>query len=41
MLDADQEVKPDLLRYHMKIRYWFQEYVPVNATKVCTACLCS
>jgi len=28
MLDADQEVRPELLRYHMKIRFWFQEYVP-------------
>eukprot|EP00441_Pelagodinium_beii_P019960 CAMPEP_0197660388 /NCGR_PEP_ID=MMETSP1338-20131121/50813_1 /TAXON_ID=43686 ORGANISM="Pelagodinium beii, Strain RCC1491" /NCGR_SAMPLE_ID=MMETSP1338 /ASSEMBLY_ACC=CAM_ASM_000754 /LENGTH=908 /DNA_ID=CAMNT_0043237725 /DNA_START=30 /DNA_END=2756 /DNA_ORIENTATION=- len=26
MLDADQEIRPELLRYHMKIRFWFQEY---------------
>lgn len=29
MLDADQPVRPELLRYHMKFRFWFQEY---NAT---------
>jgi len=28
MLDADQEVRPELLQYHMKWRFWFQEYVP-------------
>lgn len=32
MLDADQEVRPELLRYHMKWRFWFQEYVPKNAS---------
>lgn len=33
MLDADQEIRPELLRYHMKWRFWFQEYVPnVNGT---------
>eukprot|EP00939_MAST-03C_sp_MAST-3C-sp1_P001438 g1438.t1 len=32
LLDADQEVRPELLRYHMKFRFWFQEYVPANAT---------
>mmetsp|Transcript_78311 Transcript_78311/g.151216 ORF Transcript_78311/g.151216 Transcript_78311/m.151216 type:complete len:904 (+) Transcript_78311:70-2781(+) len=26
MLDADQPVRPELLRYHMKFRFWFQEY---------------
>ena len=26
MLDADQEIRPELLRYHMKFRFWFQEY---------------
>jgi len=26
MLDADQDPGPDLLRYHMKFRFWFQEY---------------
>lgn len=26
MLDADQEIRPELLRYHMKWRFWFQEY---------------
>lgn len=25
MLDADQEIRPELLRYHMKFRFWFQE----------------
>jgi len=36
MLDADQ-TKDDAgptLNYHMKIRYWFQEYEPKNAAKV-------
>lgn len=28
MLDADQEIRPELLRYHMKFRFWFQEYKP-------------
>jgi len=32
MLDADQEVRPELLQYHMKFRFWFQEYVPANAS---------
>lgn len=32
MLDADQEIRPELLRYHMKIRFWFQEYTPANDT---------
>ena len=36
MLDADQEAKcsncGDLLRYHMKFRFWFQEYTPATAT---------
>jgi len=32
MLDADQEIRPELLRYHMKFRFWFQELVPKNAT---------
>jgi hypothetical protein len=26
MLDEDQIVAPTLLRYHMKFRFWFQEY---------------
>jgi len=26
MLDADQPVRPELLRYHLKFRFWFQEY---------------
>jgi len=33
MLDADQEVRPELLQYHMKFRFWFQEYVPAGAPK--------
>jgi len=33
MLDADQEQRPELLRYHMKFRFWFQEYVPSGASK--------
>jgi len=28
LLDADQEIRPELLRYHMKFRFWFQEYEP-------------
>merc|ERR1719262_1636630 len=32
MLDADQEIRPELLRYHMKWRFWFQEYKPATAT---------
>eukprot|EP01062_Namystynia_karyoxenos_P072098 TRINITY_DN67_c0_g2_i2.p1 TRINITY_DN67_c0_g2~~TRINITY_DN67_c0_g2_i2.p1 ORF type:complete len:775 (+),score=214.49 TRINITY_DN67_c0_g2_i2:95-2419(+) len=32
MLDADQEVRPELLRYHMKFRFWFQELTVDNAT---------
>lgn len=28
LLDVDQVSPPDLLRYHMKFRIWFQEYVP-------------
>jgi len=31
MIDADQVVRPELLRYHMKFRIWFQEYVPEGA----------
>ena len=26
MLDADQPIRPELLRYHMKFRFWIQEY---------------
>eukprot|EP00658_Telonema_sp_P-2_P011110 TRINITY_DN14225_c0_g1_i3.p1 TRINITY_DN14225_c0_g1~~TRINITY_DN14225_c0_g1_i3.p1 ORF type:complete len:942 (-),score=213.51 TRINITY_DN14225_c0_g1_i3:82-2907(-) len=33
MLDEDQPVRPELLQYHMKFRFWFQEYQPANATK--------
>lgn len=32
MLDDDQEIRPELLRYHMKFRFWFQEYTPANST---------
>ena len=32
LLDADQDPGPDLLRYHMKFRFWFQEYEPATAT---------
>jgi len=28
MLDVDQDPGPVLLRYHLKVRIWFQEYVP-------------
>lgn len=28
LLDADQEERPELLRYHHKYRFWFQEYTP-------------
>ena len=30
MLDADQPIRPELLRYHMKFRFWFQEYKVVG-----------
>mmetsp|Transcript_58745 Transcript_58745/g.128742 ORF Transcript_58745/g.128742 Transcript_58745/m.128742 type:complete len:880 (+) Transcript_58745:49-2688(+) len=26
LLDTDQEIRPELLRYHMKFRFWFQDY---------------
>jgi len=32
MLDVDQDSGDVLLRYHMKIRFWFQEYVPGTNT---------
>jgi hypothetical protein len=32
MLDADQEVRPELLQYHMKFRFWFEEYIPSGAS---------
>jgi len=34
LLDADQEIPPQLLRYHFKFRIWFQEYKrdPVSGT---------
>ena len=32
LLDADQEIPPQLLKYHMKFRFWFQEYIPQNST---------
>ena len=28
LLDADQDPGPSLLRYHMKFRFWFEEYEP-------------
>lgn len=31
MLDQDQVSPPELLRYHMKFRFWFQEYTPATA----------
>ena len=33
MLDANQPIRPELLRYHMKFRFWFQEY-KVDGPKV-------
>ena len=30
LLDADQEVPDALLRYHMKFRFWFEEYAPAR-----------
>ena len=33
MLDTDQEIRPELLRYHMKFRFWYQEFQKnVNGT---------
>jgi len=26
MLDIDQDIRPELLRYHMKFRFWYEEY---------------
>ena len=31
LLDEDQDPGPSLLRYHMKFRFWFQEYTPGSA----------
>jgi len=28
LLDVDQPIRPELLKYHMKFRFWFQEYKP-------------
>lgn len=33
LLDADQTIPEPLLRYHMKFRFWFQEYQPATATQ--------
>lgn len=33
MLDSDQDPGPDLLRYHVKMRFWFQEYVKYNESE--------
>ncbi|KAL1520060.1 hypothetical protein AB1Y20_023535 [Prymnesium parvum] len=32
LLDADQDPGTELLRYHMKFRFWFEEYSPPNGT---------
>eukprot|EP01084_Bolivina_argentea_P258905 436665_1 len=32
LLDANQTIPSSLLRYHMKFRFWFQEYYPANNT---------
>mmetsp|Transcript_19740 Transcript_19740/g.44426 ORF Transcript_19740/g.44426 Transcript_19740/m.44426 type:complete len:904 (+) Transcript_19740:70-2781(+) len=32
LLDPDQERRPELLRYHFKFRFWFQEYKKDNTT---------
>ena len=35
MLDTNQEIRPELLRYHMKFRFWYQEYdLNVNGTGI-------
>jgi hypothetical protein len=34
MLDDDQIVPPELLRYHMKFRFWYQEYEADSKTPV-------
>jgi len=31
--DSDQEIRPELLRYHMKFRFWFQDYTPASSEK--------
>ena len=33
MLDSDQPIRPELLQYHMKFRFWFEEYIPSGAAK--------
>mmetsp|Transcript_19469 Transcript_19469/g.23306 ORF Transcript_19469/g.23306 Transcript_19469/m.23306 type:complete len:842 (-) Transcript_19469:99-2624(-) len=30
LLDADQPIRPELLKYHMKFRFWYQEYTPAH-----------
>jgi len=30
--DIDQPIRPELLRYHVKFRFWFQEYTPKVGT---------
>jgi len=37
MLDADQEIRPELLQYHMKFRFWFQEYTPARPVRPANA----
>eukprot|EP01084_Bolivina_argentea_P258907 436667_1 len=32
LLDPDQEIPSELLKYHMKVRFWFQEYIASNST---------
>lgn len=32
LLDADQPIPEPLLKYHMKFRFWFQDYTEDNAT---------
>ena len=32
LLDDDQEIRPELLKYHMKFRFWFKEYIPATKT---------
>eukprot|EP01084_Bolivina_argentea_P258906 436666_1 len=32
LLDADQEIPTELLKYHMKFRFWFQEYYAANSS---------
>ena len=37
LLDADQPPPTELLRYHLKYRFWFQDYTPADPVKLTPA----